>query len=56
MTHYAPEFIATGLKLSDELGTKKAAEVLGISHRTIDRWRRVRKADKAPNAAPYSVG
>ena len=44
MKKYSKEFKAEALKLSDEIGVKKAAAQLGIQYYTIADWRRNRKA------------
>ena len=53
MTRYSKEFKAEALKLSDEIGVKKAAAQLGIQYYSIADWRRHRKID-AENAHPLS--
>ena len=40
---YNKEFKEQALKLSDEIGTKKAAEKLGLKYHTLSDWRRIRK-------------
>ena len=42
-TKYTIELREKALKLSDEIGNKKAAEELGINVKTLDYWRSVRK-------------
>ena len=46
---YDKEFKLQALQLSDEIGTKSAAEQLGINYHTLYEWRKKRKAygDKA---------
>lgn len=41
---YSKEFKQEALKLSDEIGVKKAAEQLGLRYYTIADWRKNRKA------------
>ncbi len=43
---YGKEFKEQALKLSDEIGTKRAAESLGLPHHTVSGWRKERKAGK----------
>jgi len=42
--NYSKEFKEEALKLSDEIGTKKACEQLGIKYYTLSEWRKNRKA------------
>lgn len=42
--NYSKEFKAEALKLSDEIGVKKAAAQLGIKYYTLADWRKDRKA------------
>lgn len=42
---YNKEFKAEALKLSDEIGVKKAAQQLGLAYYTLADWRKDRKAD-----------
>ena len=42
--NYSKEFKDEALKLSDEIGTKKACEQLGLKHYTLSEWRKNRKA------------
>jgi len=42
--NYSKEFKDEALKLSDEIGTKKAAEQLGLKYYTLAEWRKNRKA------------
>ena len=44
MKKYSKEFKSEALKLSDEIGVKKAAAQLGIQYYTIAEWRKNRKA------------
>ena len=43
MTKYSKEFKEEALKLSDEIGVKKAAEQLGLQDYTLADWRKLRK-------------
>ena len=43
MGKYSKEFKSEALKLSDELGVKKAAEQLGLEYYTLTDWRKDRK-------------
>ena len=43
MTKYSKEFKEEALKLSDEIGVKKAAEQLGLQYYTLADWRKLRK-------------
>lgn len=56
MARYEPEFISTGLKLSDELGPTRAAKAMGVSRGVLDRWRRRRSEGKFTPTEPLSVG
>lgn len=40
MTRYTREFRAQAIKLSDEIGVKKAAEQLGVVYSTLADWRK----------------
>jgi len=42
--NYSKEFKDEALKLSDEIGIKKAAEQLGLKYYTLAEWRKNRKA------------
>ena len=42
--NYSKEFKEEALKLSDEIGTKKACEQLGLKYYTLSEWRKNRKA------------
>ena len=42
---YNKEFKAEALKLSDEIGVKKAAQQLGLPYYTLADWRKDRKAE-----------
>ena len=37
MKHYSKEFKEEALKLSDEIGVKKAAQQLGVAYYTLER-------------------
>ena len=39
---YSIEFKNEALRLSDEVGTTKASEILGVNKKTLARWRRNR--------------
>lgn len=43
MTRYNKEFKEQALKLSDEIGLKKAAAQLGLCYNTLSDWRKQRK-------------
>ena len=43
MKRYSPEFKSEALKLSDEIGVRKAALQLGVSYYTLEEWRAVRR-------------
>ena len=43
MKRYSKEFKEEALKLSDEIGVKKAAQQLGIAYYTLADWRRIRR-------------
>lgn len=47
MKKYSKEFKTEALKLSDEIGVKKAAVQLGLQYYTIADWRKNRKAAQA---------
>ena len=47
MKKYSKEFKEEALKLSDEIGVKKAASQLGLQYYTIADWRKNRKAGNA---------
>lgn len=50
MPRYTKELREKALKLSDEIGNKKAAEEMGISIKTLDYWRGVRKRQQLKKA------
>lgn len=43
--YYNKQFKEEALKLSDEIGVKKAASQLGLAYYTLSGWRNKRKAD-----------
>lgn len=47
MTKYSKEFKEEALKLSDEIGVKKAASQLGLQYYTLADWRKLRKLKKS---------
>ena len=47
MAKYSKEFKEEALKLSDEIGVKKAAEQLGLQYYTLADWRKLRKVKKS---------
>lgn len=53
MTKYSKEFKEEALKLSDEIGVKKAAEQLGLQYYTLADWRKLRKL-KIKNKAVFT--
>lgn len=53
MKRYSKEFRTEALKLSDEIGVKKASQQLGVEYHTIADWRRLRKK-KAESEKPMS--
>ena len=50
---YSKEFKEEALKLSDEIGLKKAAQQLGIQYYTLSDWRSKRNA--AAKAKKYQI-
>lgn len=50
MPRYTKELREKALKLSDEIGNKKTAEEMGISIKTLDYWRGVRKRQQLKKA------
>ena len=46
MSKYSKEFKEEALKLSDEIGVKKAALQLGLQYYTLADWRKARKYTK----------
>lgn len=53
MKRYSKEFKEEALKLSDEIGVKKAAQQLGIAYFTLADWRGIRR--NTPPAKPLSA-
>ena len=51
MAKYNKEFKEEALKLSDEIGIKRAAEQLGLSYYTLADWRKLRKRAKSNRVA-----
>lgn len=52
MATYNKEFKEEALKLSDELGIKKASAQLGLPYYTLSGWRNVRKANLGKTKVP----
>lgn len=50
MTKYSKEFKKEALKLSDEIGVKKAAQQLGLNYYTLADWRKLRKSESLPES------
>ena len=50
MSKYSKEFKEEALKLSDEIGVKKAALQLGLQYYTLADWRKARKYAKKHTA------
>ena len=58
MRHYSKEFKEEALKLSDEIGVKKAAQQLGIAYYTLADWRSIRRnapSAKTPSAEEQTI-
>ena len=58
MKHYSKEFKEEALKLSDEIGVKKAAQQLGIAYYTLADWRSIRRNTppaKTPSAEEQTM-
>ena len=58
MKHYSKEFKEEALKLSDEIGVKKAAQQLGIAYYTLADWRSIRRNTppaKTPSAEEQTI-
>lgn len=53
MKRYSKEFKEEALKLSDEIGVKKAAQQLGIAYFTLADWHSTRR--NTPHAKPLSA-
>ena len=52
MRQYSKEFKEQTLKLSDEIGLKKASEQLGVNHGTLSGWRKIRKRKGGEKSIP----
>jgi len=52
MRQYSTDFKEQALKLSDEIGLKKASEQLGVNYGTLSGWRKIRKRKNGGNTAP----
>lgn len=52
MKHYSKEFKEQALKLSDEIGIKKAVEQLGVKYGTLSGWRKTRKKNMETTQEP----
>ncbi|MCM1270846.1 MAG: transposase [Ruminococcus flavefaciens] len=53
---YSKEFKEEALKLSDEIGVKKASQQLGIQYYTLADWRKDRKAELSrPKLSDYEA-
>ena len=52
MTHYSKEFKEQALKLSDEIGLKKASEQLGVNYGTLSGWRKIRNKKNTVPSTP----
>ena len=59
MKHYSKEFKEEALKLSDEIGVKKAAQQqLGVAYYTLADWRSIRRNTppaKTPSAEEQTI-
>ena len=58
MKHYSKEFKEEVLKLSDEIGVKKAAQQLGVAYYTLADWRSIRRntpSAKTPSAEEQTI-
>lgn len=58
MKHYSKEFKEEALKLSDEIGVKKAAQQLGVAYYTLADWRSIRRntpSAKTPSAEEQTI-
>ena len=53
MKHYSKEFKEEALKLSDEIGVKKAAQQLGVAYYTLADWRSIRR--NTPSADEQTI-
>ena len=47
MKQYSKEFKEQALRLSDDIGSKKASEQLGINYGTLTGWRKIRKRNSS---------
>ena len=54
MKTYSKEFREEAVRLSDEIGVKKAAAQLGIPYYTLAEWRQKRKSNAAKEKAEPS--
>ena len=45
MKHYSKKIKEEALKLSDEIGVKKAAQQLGVAYYTLADWRSIQAAE-----------
>lgn len=55
MKHYSKEFKEQALKLSDEIGLRKAVDQLGIKYGTLADWRKTRnRKNNAPEESDTS--
>ena len=58
MTQYSKEFKEQAIKLSDDIGLKKASEQLGINYGTLSGWRKLRnkkiKLPTVPDTSPLT--
>jgi len=52
MRQYSKKFKEQALKLSDEIGLKKASEQLGVNYGTLADWRKTRKKKNGEKSAP----
>ena len=52
--YHSKQFKEEALKLSDEIGVKKAASQLGLPYYTLSRWRNKRKADLLNQKPPIT--
>lgn len=51
---YSKDFKEEALKLSDEIGVKKAATQLGLPYYTLSDWRNKRKTERKSSAIPLT--
>ena len=49
MSNYSKEFRDQALKLSDDIGLKKASEQLGLKYSTLSGWRHTRSKENKHN-------